>query len=227
MRGVKTKKELEKIEEACRITDTIFSAVLRTLRSKKVTTEIDLRDYIHGQMKKHGVSESFEVIVASGPGGAEPHHVPTEAPLRGFTVIDFGVIYKGYMSDMTRTVFIGNLTKKDRAIYEQVLSTQKQSIAKVADGIRCAEVDQLSRDLLKPYTKYYIHTLGHGVGKKIHEFPSIYKKSRFYLREGMAITIEPGVYFPGKFGIRIEDTCIVTKTGARILTKSNKDLIAI
>jgi Xaa-Pro aminopeptidase len=227
MRGVKTKSELSKIRKACEITDKVFLSILKVLKSRKVKTEVELRDFILSEMKKHKVKKSFDVIVASGSGGAEPHHVPDNITLKGFTVIDFGVIYKGFMSDMTRTVFVGEPSEKDKNIYNKLLECQEKSVAMVKDGLPAKDPDIFARDFLGKDAKYFIHTLGHGLGKKIHEHPKIFFNTKFILRENMAITIEPGVYYEGKFGIRIEDTCIVGKKGPDILTKSNKKLLCV
>lgn len=223
---IKTKEEVQKIKKACRITDALFSNILKNFC---FTTEIELRDHILSEIKKKGLKPSFPPIVTSGArAGNEIHPQATEGRLKGFVIIDFGVVCEKYMSDMTRTIYVGTPTEKETEIYNLLLNSQEISMNMVAPGIRCADADRKARDVLGKYSKYFIHTLGHGVGTKIHESPKLYEKltkSRF--KEGMIVTIEPGIYIKGKYGIRIEDTCLVTKHGVQSLTCSPKELISI
>lgn len=230
MAQIKTKEQIEKITKACKITDAIFTIIVKKIQKEKgVITEIALRDFILSEIKNKGVKPSFPPIVTSGPrAGNEIHPQPTNSKLKGFVIIDFGVIYEKYMSDMTRTIYIGGITEKEKNIYEKVLICQKESILKVRDGVLCSVVDQFSRDLLGVYSKYFIHMLGHGVGTRIHEEPKLYYKlikSKF--KKDMVVTIEPGIYIKNKLGIRIEDTILVTDKKPVVFTKSNKNLIVI
>lgn len=230
-RGVKRKIEIDFHRRACQITDRIFLNLLKDLRSnhkiKKIKTEIDIKEFIENQMKTLKVKKSFPTIVASGKNAYTLHHKPTNANLSGFVVIDFGVIYKRYMSDMSRTIYFGKPSNTEIKNYEKVLQIEKDSIKDVKPNASCRELDLNARKMFGRNAKNFIHALGHGVGKKIHEFPKISPRSKFFLKTGMIITIEPGVYFEGKYGIRIEDTVLVTEKGREILTKSPKNLIMI
>ncbi len=222
MAMIKTKEEIEKIKIACKITDSIFNKIIKNFNFK---TELELSNFIYKEIKKRKCHPSFDVIVASGSNASSPHHKPTNKKLEGFTVIDFGVIYKKYMSDMTRTIYIGNPTKDKIRLYNLLLQCQKIGIKCAVSPIKCKQIDFMSREYLKEYKKYFIHGLGHGVGTKIHEPPRLNKKSRYYLKENMIITIEPGIYIKNKLGIRIEDTCLIKKKECYPLTKSTKNFL--
>jgi Xaa-Pro aminopeptidase len=174
---------------------------------------------------------SFETIVASGARSALPHGRATDAPLprRGFVTLDFGIILKGYCSDMTRTVFLGKPKLSERHTYQTVLEGQESAINAVAAGVSCAEVDEAARSVLRRegLGEAFTHSTGHGVGLEIHEPPRVGAGQRTRLQAGMVVTIEPGVYLPGNFGIRIEDMVAVTRTGGQVLTPSPKALIEL
>ncbi len=224
MAVVKTKKEIALISRACKITDDIFTKIISDFRFK---TEHELSDFILNEIKKRKLRPSFPPIVAGGVGASEPHHIPTDAKLSGFIVIDFGVVYKKYMSDMTRTIYVGKPSKKEKEMYSLVRKAQGKGIKAILPGIKCGIADRIVRDFLgDSWNQYFIHTLGHGVGTRIHEPPKIFwKKMRASFKENMVVTVEPGLYIPGKWGIRIEDTCLVTKKECRVLTHSPKELI--
>ena len=220
---IKTKKEIIYITRACDITDEIFSTIIKQFNFKM---EIELRDFILQEIKSRKLQPSFPPIVTSGPrAGNDIHPKSTHERLQGFVIIDFGVIYKGYMSDMTRTVFIGEPSKKDRGIYAKVLNTQVHTMDYLSDGVRASAGDIFAREYLGNLAKYFIHTLGHGVGKRIHEAPKLWRKSKYFLRTNMVVTNEPGIYIPNKLGIRIEDTLVVTDGKPSILTKSPKKFL--
>lgn len=222
---IKTKSEIAKIQKACAITDAIFAKIVRNFHFK---TERELYQYIVHEIHRRKLSVAFRPIVATGAGAAEPHHKAGDVVLRRFTVIDFGVRVDGYCSDMTRTVYVGKPSAKERAIYERVLASKTCAESVIRPNVRCSDADMLARKTLGPYAKYFIHTLGHGLGKRIHEAPRIYhKRTRHYFREGMAVTVEPGIYLPNKFGIRIEDTGVVTHTGISLLTQASLKLITV
>ena len=227
MAQIKNKEEILKIKKACNITDVIFSKILKQPLNNM--TEVKLRDFILNEIKSRGLKPSFPPIVTSNKNaGNEIHPKSRKNKLLGFTIIDFGVIYENYMSDMTRTIFIGKPTKEEKEIYKLILQSEELGINISVDGIYCADVDLIVRKSLGKYKKYFIHMLGHGVGTKIHENPKLYYKiTKPKLKEGMIITIEPGIYIKNKLGIRIEDTCLITKKGCISLTKSPKDLIII
>jgi Xaa-Pro aminopeptidase len=227
---IKTKSEIIKIKKACHSGDAIFEVVLNALKRKlKNCTEIQLRDFILEEIKSRKLLPSFPPIVTSGPrAGNEIHPQPTKNKLKGFVIIDFGVIYDKYMSDMTRTIYIGTPNKGEKEIYEKLLITQKECVKLSRAGVIAGLIDAQARALLGEYRKYFIHTLGHGVGTKIHEDPKIfYKITKPVLKENMVITIEPGIYVKGKYGMRIEDTILVTRNAPKVFTKSNKELISI
>jgi Xaa-Pro aminopeptidase len=228
MAQVKTKDEINKIKMACKATDAIFSVILR--QDLKNMTEVELRDFILEQIKKRGLKKSFKPIVASGSqAGNEIHPFsPTNKKLKGFVIIDFGVIYEKYMSDMTRTIYVGIPNNKEKDLYNKLLASQIGAMKISRIGEKCASIDAYVRKFLGKDDKYFIHTLGHGVGTKIHESPKLYyKKTKPILRENMVITIEPGLYIKNKLGMRIEDTCLITKKGCIPLTKSPKNLIVV
>lgn len=223
---VKSPKEIASIEKACKITDEIFSKIIRNF---DFGSERELALFIRREIKRRKLREAFPPIVTSGPrAGNEIHPKYTKVPMEGFVIIDFGVRINGYCSDMTRTVFVGKPTAKDKMLYALVLKAQETAAKIAKPGVPCAAADAAARKTLGSYKKYFIHTLGHGVGKRIHEQPIIfYKREKFSFQEGMAVTIEPGLYIKGKLGIRIEDTYEVTKSGLRALTQSPKSLIVL
>ena len=165
--------------------------------------------------------------MTSGPrAGNEIHPQSTNAKLTGFVIIDFGVRVNGYCSDMTRTIFVGKPTEKDKELYSKIAASKKAGEKSAKDGSQCAAADAAARESLGAYKKYFIHTLGHGVGKRIHEKPRIYfKREEDVFLENMIVTIEPGIYIPNKLGIRIEDTYLVEKKGLKALTHSPQKLL--
>jgi Xaa-Pro aminopeptidase len=174
---------------------------------------------------------SFETIVASGERSALPHGRATQAklPRKGFVTLDFGVMLNGYCSDMTRTVHFGRANREERAAYDAVLEAQEAAVDAVKPGATCGAVDEAARTVLHEagLGKYFTHSTGHGVGLEIHEQPRVAAAQEMRLETGMVITIEPGVYLPGKFGIRIEDMVAVTDKGHRILTPVTKSWIEL
>jgi Xaa-Pro aminopeptidase len=174
---------------------------------------------------------SFDTIVASGARSALPHGQASTAklPRKGFVTLDFGVILNGYCSDMTRTVHLGAARPDERAAYDAVLQAQEAAVAAVRPGVTCGEVDEAARSVLRRagLAKFFTHSTGHGVGLEIHEQPRVAAAQEFRLEPGMVITIEPGVYLPGKFGIRIEDMVVVTPGGHRVLTPATKGWIEL
>jgi Xaa-Pro aminopeptidase len=230
MAQIKTANEIVKIKTACNHTDAIFAKVIAHLRGNRgKMTEKELCNFILREIKDLGFLPSFPPIVTSGPrAGNEIHPQSTDADLKGFVIIDLGIIYRKYMSDMTRTIYIGKPVKKEKDLYNKVLASQELAVKQALPGVKCALLDKAARESLGALAKYFIHTLGHGVGTKIHESPKIfYKVTRPTLRENMIITIEPGIYQKRRLGIRIEDTCLITKKNCLSLTKSPKQLIAI
>jgi Xaa-Pro aminopeptidase len=174
---------------------------------------------------------SFDTIVASGVRSALPHGQATAAklPKRGFVTLDFGVILDGYCSDMTRTVHMGKAMAGERDVYDSVLEAQEAAVAAVAPGVTAGDVDEAARSVLRrvKLDQYFSHSTGHGVGLEIHEGPRLAAKQKQVLEQGMVITIEPGVYMPGRFGLRIEDMVLVTARGGEVLTPSVKAWIEL
>ena len=226
LRTTKTGKEFEIIKEASEITNKIMISCIKNFRSFK--TEREIYNYLKIECIKNNVEPSFEFVVASGINPATPHHVPSKKPLRrGFCVIDFGIRYKGYCTDITRTVFIGNPSKKQKEIYNLVLDVQKKAIGSIRNGMKISELEKNARIQLGNYEKRFIHSLGHGVGIEVHESPAVSTSSDAEIKEGMYFTIEPGLYFPLRFGIRIEDDIFIYKENAVNLTKVPKELICL
>ena len=174
---------------------------------------------------------SFETIVAAGLRSSLPHGRATAArlPRRGFVTMDFGIIHRGYCSDMTRTIHLGKPTVNERAVYEAVREAQEAGVAAVGAGVSCAEVDEAARGVLRKagLAEAFSHSTGHGVGLEIHEPLRIGAGEASRLLAGMVITIEPGVYLAERFGIRIEDMVAVTRTGGQVLTPAPKALIEL
>jgi Xaa-Pro aminopeptidase len=230
LRWIKDEDELTLMIEAalmgCKLFEEILSFIRPGLAEFEVAAEIEHRARLLG-----AEGMSFETIVASGPRSALPHGLATAArlPRNGFVTLDFGVILKGYCSDMTRTVHLGRPKATERAAYEAVLEAQEAAVAAVAPGISCGEVDEAARSVLRRagLAEAFSHSTGHGVGLEIHESPRIAADQPAKLFSGMVITIEPGVYLPGRFGIRIEDMVAVTRTGGQVLTPAPKALIEL
>jgi Xaa-Pro aminopeptidase len=174
---------------------------------------------------------SFPTIIASGARSALPHGRASEQLIRagGFVVCDFGVILSGYCSDETRTVWVGAVPEDARRAYEAVKEAQQAAIDAVRPGIAVGEVDAAARKVLRKagLGRYFTHSTGHGVGLEIHETPRVADGQREVLKPGMVITIEPGVYFPGKWGVRIEDMVAVTAGGCEVMTATSKDFLAV
>jgi len=230
LRQIKDPDEICKLRAAaalgCKLFDSIFDHIVPG------ATEAEVALALEYNAKLAGASEmSFPSIVASGPRSALPHGRATSAKLarRGFVTLDFGVVLDGYCSDMTRTVHLGRPTDEERRVYDAVLEAQEAGVAAIRPGATGADVDEAARSILRraKLDKWFTHSTGHGVGLEIHEGPRLAAKQTQKLEAGMVITIEPGVYMPGKFGVRIEDMVLVTKTGGEILTPSTKAWIEL
>lgn len=230
MRIIKTDTETAYITRAQRIAEAAFTKLLSNMRAGQTEKQIAAAlEFFMLEMGSDGVS--FPTIAASGVNSACPHAVPTDKPVRDgdFLTLDFGATYKGYHSDMTRTVVFGKPTEEMKNIYNAVWGANTDAIKTVRADISCKLVDNVARSTLDAwgYEEYFTHGLGHGVGLEIHEAPNVSSRSGTTLREGMVITIEPGVYIPNKYGVRIEDMCVVTKDGCKIITETPKTLIYI
>ncbi len=212
------------------IAEQAFENVLPLI--KVGVSEKDIAIELEYQMAKLGSERpAFDTIVASGERGALPHGKASNKKLMGneFIVFDFGAVYNGYHSDITRTVYFGNPTEEEILVYNIVLEAQKKAEEIIEEGLQCNFVDKVARDIIQEngFGNYFGHGLGHGVGLEIHELPRLSPKSDMVLKKGMVVTIEPGIYIPGKFGVRIEDMVVVDKSGSKILNKLTNDLIII
>jgi Xaa-Pro aminopeptidase len=230
LRMVKDAGELRLMEKAAMLGDQVFSAVLSHIESGVSETEIAASlEFFARSFGAEGMS--FETIVASGERSALPHGraTPRKTPRNGFITMDFGVILKGYCSDMTRTVCVGKLSRQERAAYESVLEAQQAGVAAVKPGATCGDVDEAARGVLRKagLAKFFTHSTGHGVGLEIHEAPRLAAGQTLELKPGMVVTVEPGIYLAGKFGIRIEDMVAVTQRGNKVLTNAAKALIEL
>jgi Xaa-Pro aminopeptidase len=230
MRIIKDENEVKMIRDACHLGVRLLDRLKKVLRPG--IRESQVAGAIEYEARKLGAEQmAFSTIIAGGSRSALPHGRASWArlPARGFVVCDFGVILAGYCSDMTRTVHLGRPGVEARAAYEAVNEAQQAAIDAVRPGARLGEVDQAARKLLynRGLEKYFTHSTGHGLGLEIHEAPRVAAEQNETLRSGMVITIEPGVYLPGKFGLRIEDTVVVTENGCEILTPCSKEMISI
>ena len=230
LRHIKDKDELEIMSEAALIGCKLFEHILGFLQPG--VREIEVAAELEHQARLMGAEGmSFETIVASGVRSAFPHGRATEAqlPRKGFLTLDFGIIHNGYCSDMTRTVHLGKPRPDERSAYSSVLEAQEAAVAAVSGGVACAEVDEAARSVLRRagLADAFTHSTGHGVGLEIHESPRIGAGQKARLAPGMVVTIEPGIYLPGRLGIRIEDMVAVTATGGQVLTPAPKALIEL
>ncbi|MCL2108340.1 MAG: aminopeptidase P family protein [Oscillospiraceae bacterium] len=227
-RVIKTKAELRNIEIAQRIAERAFNKILDkigpSLTEKQVATLLTY--YIH---ELGGDDIAFPIIAASGKNTAVPHARPSNKTLGDgeFLLLDFGAVYNGYRSDMTRTIALGSITDEMKRVFGAVLSANNDALKSLRAGISGKLVDNVARSTLEAwgYEKYFTHTLGHGVGLDVHESPRLSRKINTTLRENMVVTIEPGVYIPGNFGVRIEDLAVITTDGCICITKAPKALI--
>ena len=225
LREVKTEKEIQNLKKSCDYADKILQKTIKNFKDFK--TESEVAAFLEYETKKNGLEISFAPIVASGINGSMPHYEPFNVKIKkGFCVIDFGVKYRGYCSDITRTMYVGTPNKKEREIYDFLLKIQKNTINEIKKNIKCSELYDFVNKGLEKYKNNFIHGLGHGVGVEIHELPNLTLNSKDKIKNNMVFTIEPGIYFPKKLGIRIEDT-VLFKDKTIILTKTSKDLLTI
>ncbi|MBP3039768.1 aminopeptidase P family protein [Bacillaceae bacterium Marseille-Q3522] len=230
LRLIKTSEEIKILKEAAVIADTAFEHILTFIHPG--VTELEVSNELEFFMRKQGAtSSSFDTIVASGVRSALPHGVASEKVIEkgNFVTMDYGAYYKGYVSDITRTIAVGEPEEKLKEIYDIVLEAQLRGLAGIKAGITGKEADALTRDYIteKGYGEYYGHSTGHGIGLEIHEGPALSKRSGLVLQPGMAVTCEPGIYIPGLGGVRIEDDTIVTDEKNEVLTHSPKELIIL
>jgi len=230
LRSIKSKEEITKIQHAADITDKAYAHIIKKIEPG--LKEIDIALELEYFMKKMGASKvSFDIIVASGLRSALPHGVASEKKLEkgDMVTIDFGCVYQGYCSDMTRSLVLGKATDKQKEVYHTVLDAQETALKAVYPGKTGKELDEIARKIItdKGYGKYFGHGLGHGVGLEVHELPHVNHLGKKEMQPGMVITIEPGVYIPEFGGVRIEDLLAVTEDGYKLLSNTPKELIEI
>lgn len=230
LRTVKSPEEVDCIKKAQAIAEEAFSHILTFIKpgvtEKSIALELDF------YMLSHGAEAlSFETIAVTGKKTSMPHGVPDNTVVKqgDFVTMDFGAVYKGYHSDMTRTVAVGSVSPEQKKIYEIVLAAQKSALEILKKGVPCKTADAAARNIIKEkgYGEYFGHGTGHGVGIEIHETPNLSPASNTVLTRGNIVTVEPGIYIPDKFGVRIEDMALITDKGFENLTCAPKELIVL
>lgn len=225
LRNRKTPKEIKKIAHACKVTDYAFKELLKKLPQLK--TERQAADFLDGKMREKGCSPAFPTVVAMGKNAAIPHYNTSNTKLkRGFLLLDFGARYRNYNADMTRTIFLGRPDDEEKEKYAVLLKAQITAIKSIKEGKPFSELHQEARKNLGRYSSYFIHLLGHGIGLEVHEAPSYAEENKDRIAKGQVFTVEPGIYFPGKRGIRIEDM-VLFDGKVKVLTQSQKNLISL
>ncbi len=224
IRSIKSEKEIQNIKKACRLCDKIFKKIISNFKFK---TEAEIMGFIMSEMYKNGYEHAFKPVVASGNNASQPHHDADNRKLKkGFCIIDFGARYRGYCSDVTRTIYLDKPSKKEIELYNRLLKIQKNTVKHIKLGMKCHQINAFCRKEMGKLSENFIHGLGHGIGLDIHELPNLKKRSKDIIKNNMVFTIEPGIYFENKIGIRIEDTVLFNKKPI-ILTKSQKSLVII
>lgn len=230
LRRTKTEAEKNKILAAQSIAEKTFDHILSFIKEGVTEREIALTlDFF--MLRSGAECVSFETIAVSGKNSSMPHGVPSDKKIEkgDFITMDYGAVVDGYHSDMTRTVAVGEISSKQAEVYETVLAAQKKSLESLRAGVTCRDADAAARDIIKNagYGDFFGHGTGHGVGIEIHEEPRVSPKSESILQIGDVVTVEPGIYLPGEFGVRIEDMAFITENGCENLTKSPKNLIIL
>ncbi|KXT78039.1 M24 family metallopeptidase [Streptococcus sp. DD13] len=230
LRVIKDQHEIETIRKACSISDKAFLDVLDFIKPGK-TSELEVANFLDFRMREYGASGiSFDTIIASGSRSAMPHGRASDKIIQSgeSLTMDFGCYYNHYVSDMTRTIHVGQVSDQEREIYEIVLRANQALIERTKAGLSFRDVDSIPRQIIVDagYGPNFTHGIGHGIGLDIHEIP-YFGKSDQVLQAGMVITDEPGIYLDGQYGLRIEDDLLVTETGCEILTLAPKELIVI
>lgn len=230
MRLVKTREQVEMMTTAQRIAERALDHILGLIKpgvtEKQVQLELDFFMLSHG-----AEALSFETIAVSGANSSKPHGVPSDKKIEkgDFVTLDFGATYNGWHSDMTRTVAVGSVTEKQREVYNIVLAAQRAGLSALTAGIGGREADRAAREVIENagYGKFFGHGTGHGVGLEIHEAPYLSPSSDYTLDAGAVVTVEPGIYIPGEFGVRIEDMAVVCRDGCIDLTEASHELIIL
>ncbi|MBS4176045.1 M24 family metallopeptidase [Lederbergia citrea] len=227
LRMIKDSKEIALLRTACELADFAVQTGVNEIAEGK--SEVDIIAAIEYEVKKKGVSGmSFDTMVLTGANAASPHGTPGQTKIKkgDLVLFDLGVIYEGYCSDITRTVAFGDVSAKQKEIYETVLKAEEAAVNAVKPGVLAKDLDLLARNIIGDagYGDYFPHRLGHGLGIDVHEYPSMTATNELAIKPGMVFTIEPGIYVPGVAGVRIEDDVLVTDDGVEVLTKYPKTL---
>lgn len=230
LRTVKEPGEIERIRAACELGDAALREVMEHGLSGRTEAEVALA--LEDGMRRRGASgASFDSIIAAGPHGALPHATPREVaiPAGELVVIDWGAVLDGYCSDCTRTLATGELSESAARIYDTVLEAQRTALEQIRPGAGGKATDGVARGIIDAagHAEHFGHSLGHGVGLEVHERPTLSQRSEDVLRVGNVVSCEPGIYVPGEVGVRIEDLCVVTESGAETLTHIPKELITV
>jgi Xaa-Pro aminopeptidase len=228
--AVKEETEIALIRKAAAITEQVFEKILGVLKPGIAESDIAAEiSYLHRMFGAE--KDSFDTIAASGVRGSLPHGTASSKKIQKgeMVTLDFGCVYQGYCSDLTRTVAIGAPSAEAKKIYRIVLDAQRAAINAARDGVAGKKLDSIARTFIKKkgYGKFFGHGLGHGIGLQIHESPRVFAKSKHTLRAGNVITIEPGIYLPGKCGVRIEDDVVIRDGTCEVITSSPKELIVL
>lgn len=225
MRMIKDENELNNLRIAARITDESYEELLKFI--KPGIKEADIARKMNEIFKEKGADEGF-TMVCSGPNSSYPHYNSDQRVIqeKDIIILDWGCKYNGMCADMSRTVFVGNISQEERSIYEIVLKSQEAGEKAAVNGAYIPDVDKVARDVIKDagYEKYFFTRLGHGIGYSVHEAPDIKASNTKFLEKGMVFSIEPGIYIAGKFGMRIENIVAVTENGNEVLNKASKDI---
>ena len=230
LRMIKDETEIATIRKACSISDQAFHDALEFIKPGK--TEIEIANFLDFRMRELGAAGlSFDTILASGINSSKPHAHPMHKPveLGEAITMDFGCLYEHYVSDMTRTIYLGHVSDEQAEIYNTVLKANQALIDQAKDGLGFRDFDKIPRDIIVEagYGEYFTHGIGHGIGLDIHEEPYFNQTSKEVIKTGMVLTDEPGIYIEGKYGVRIEDDILITETGCELLTLAPKELIVI
>lgn len=230
LRGAKDGEELERMVRSQAITDRVFANILDYIRPGMTEREVAAR-IVYELMRLGASRPSFDPIVAAGANGSMPHAVPGDTVIESgmFVTMDFGGVYQGYCSDMTRTVAVGQPTQEMCLVYDTVLKAQRAGLAAARAGIAGCEVDAAARTVIEQagYGEYFGHALGHSLGLEIHEGPNFSPSEQAIMPVGAVVSCEPGIYLPGRFGVRIEDVVILREDGCEDITTSPKELIIL
>ncbi|NEN07100.1 aminopeptidase P family protein [Diaminobutyricibacter tongyongensis] len=226
LRAVKGDDEIERLASAGAAADATFEQIIHVRFAGR--TENEVAADLAALLREHGHSQVDFTVVGSGPNGANPHHEAGERTIEtgDMVVLDFGGLKDGYGSDTTRTVHVGEPTAEEREVYEVVRRAQQEAFEAVAVGVTCQEIDRVARRVIADagFGDRFIHRVGHGIGLTTHEPPYMVEGEEHPIRAGMCFSIEPGIYLPGRFGVRIEDIVVATADGARRLNNTSREL---